>query len=95
MLRNNYRNINDFGKKVNDSEVINPLTYCLNDTADRMFLHGGNSFVYGQNSRPCQSFLSEYCAQKWDDACEYASNNRELYFPKGSLIKVSTQFLIL
>jgi len=81
MQRNSYRNINKFGTKVNDSEVISPLTYCINDTADRMFLHGGNSVIYGQNSKPCQSFLSEYCAQNWDDACEYASNNKEMYFP--------------
>jgi len=83
MLRNNYRNINNFGAKVNDSEVISPLTYCINNTVDRMFLHGGNSPGYGQNSKPCQSFLADYCAQNWDDACEYASNNKETYYPNN------------
>ena len=80
MQRNAYRNINKLGKNFH-SEVSNPLTYCINNTLSQRFLHGGNSDIYGQDSRPCQSFLSDYCAQEWDTACEIASKNSRVFFP--------------
>lgn len=80
MQRSGYKRINQFGTKI-QSEAANPLTYCINDTISRGFLHGGNAMIYGQNSSQCQSFLSEYCAQGWDEACEFASRNTRIYMP--------------
>lgn len=82
MQRNIYRSINSFGPNAT-SESTNPLTYCLNDNIDQRFLHGGNSDIYGQNSRPCQAFLSDYCADKWDDFCEIASKNMSVSYPNN------------
>ena len=52
-----------------------PLTYCLNDTMDRGFLHGGHADTFGQHSRNCQLFMSEYCAEQWDEICEFIESH--------------------
>lgn len=75
-----YKSISSFGSNTY-SPVNNPLTYCINDNMDQRFLHGGNSTVFGQYSAPCQLFLSEYCADEWDEFCELASKNSNTYFP--------------
>ena len=81
MQRNNYRKIQNFGANIN-SEVTSPLTYCINDTMSQKFEHGSSgAMIYGQNSKQCQAFLGEYCAQNWDEVCEYASMNSRKYFP--------------
>ena len=76
----NYASISSFGSNAH-SEVNNPLTYCLNDNMDQRFLHGGHADTYGQHSRACQLFLSEYCANKWDSFCEVASMNTNSWLP--------------
>ena len=82
---NNYRSINKFGSNFH-SEVDNPITYCLNDTLDKGFLHGGNAYIYGQSSKPCQQFWGEYCAQQWDGLCETASKNTNMFFPNNTFV---------
>lgn len=82
MKRNIYRSINSFGP-TETSESNNPLTYCVNNTIDQRFLHGGNSDIYGQHSKPCQAYLSDYCAAQWDGFCEYAANNNSISYPNN------------
>ena len=82
MSRNNYATINKVGQHYY-SEVSNPLTYCINDTLSQRFLHGGNTGMYGQSSKQCQSFLSDYCAQGWDSVCEIASKNINIIYPNS------------
>ena len=77
-----YRSINSLGPN-EQSEVNNPLTYCINNTIDNRFLHGGNQDIYGQHSKPCQAYLSDYCANKWDGFCEYASQNDSVSYPNN------------
>lgn len=79
----NYSTISNLGSNL-QSEVDNPLTYCMNNNMDQRFLHGGNADVYGQHSRPCQLFMSEYCATKWDSFCEAASYNTNTSFPNNA-----------
>lgn len=81
MKRNIYANIKTFGQNKESLEVENPLSYCINWTVDQAFLHSGNSAIYGQYSKPCQSFLSDYCADKWDKFCEVASQNKNISYP--------------
>lgn len=76
----NYKNLSNFGSNVN-SEVNNPLTYCLSGPLDNGFLHGANSETYGLNSRPCQLYMSDYCAQNWDQFCEIASKSTDTTYP--------------
>lgn len=76
-----YSSIKDFGSNMKSLDVENPLSYCLNSTVDQTFLHSGNSYIYGQYSKPCQAFLSDYCAQNWDGFCELASRNTNVSFP--------------
>lgn len=83
MQRSNYRSLSNLAPQEEVSDVNNPLTYCLNNTMSKSFLHGGNASIYGQNSRPCQSFLSDYCSQHWDSACEIASKNSRVYMPNN------------
>ena len=77
---NSYRRISSFGSNM-ETEVNNPLTYCINNELDQRFLHGGHADTMGQHSRSCQLYLSEYCAQKWDGFCEVASNNQSRSYP--------------
>ena len=65
----NYSKIDNFGSNA-ASQVDNPLTYCVNNTLDQRFLHGSGVSDLGQHSRPCQLFMSEYCAQGWDKFCD-------------------------
>ena len=85
MKRNIYANIKNFGSTPNDEavslEIESPLSYCLNWTLDQQLLHGGNSYTYGQYSRPCQAYLSDYCAEGWDGFCELASKNVNTSYP--------------
>ena len=83
MNRNLYRTISDFGNSLK-TESSNPLTYSINDTLNQKFIHGGNSYKYGQSSKPAQIFLGQYCAQGWDGACELASKNTNMYFPNNT-----------
>ena len=80
---NTYRNIQNFGgssDKAYVSPVDNPLTYCMNDK-DQYFLHGSTSILYGPYSKPCQSYMSDYCAAEWDGFCEIASQNIDTNHP--------------
>lgn len=89
MQRNIYKNIKDFGNTPENKnlESNNPLSYCLNWTLDQQFLHGGNSYIYGQYSKPCQAYLSDYCAEGWDGFCETASKNVNISFPNQLELK--------
>jgi hypothetical protein len=55
----------------------------MNDTMNQRFLHGGQADTLGQHSRPCQLFMSEYCADKWDTFCEIASRNTNKSYPNN------------
>ena len=78
-----YSSISNFGNTKKLSEVDNPLTYCINNTLDNKFLHGGPLGILdaGQGCNNCQLFLSDYCSQEWDSYCEYASNNIDTHYP--------------
>jgi hypothetical protein len=82
MKRNIYSSIKSLGPD-EVSMADNPLSYCLNNTIDQRFLHGGNSDIYGQHSKPCQAYLSDYCAEGWDDFCETASQNKNYSYPNN------------
>lgn len=89
MSLNTYKIVSDFGSNTY-LPVNNPLTYCMNDTLDQRFLHGGHSDILGQHSKPCQLFMSEYCADKWDSFCEIASNNTNTQYPNNKQININT-----
>lgn len=79
-MSSSYSCISEFGPNTY-APVNNPLTYCMNNTLDSRFLHGGHSDTYGQHSRSCQLFMSQYCADKWDGFCEVASKNTSTHYP--------------
>lgn len=76
-----YKKISSMGNQVSNLPSNNPLTYCVNSTLNSRFLHGGQADVLGPDSRSCQLFMSQYCADKWDGFCEKESNEKESYFP--------------
>ena len=79
---NNYANIRNLGPNTS-TEIENPLTYCMNSELSASFLHGSSAHNYRQHSKPCQMFMSEYCAQGWDGFCEKASMNQTTYYPNN------------
>jgi hypothetical protein len=87
---NNYKPISNFGSNAY-SHVNNPLSYCLNETMDNRFLHGGQSYtVEGQHTRNSQAYFSEYCANGWDQFCEVGSRNTNKSFPNN--IQLNSSF---
>lgn len=80
MSNSSYKYLGNFGND-NKSNVNNPLTYCMYDSLDSRFMHGGHSDTYGPYSRPCQLYMAQYCAEKWDDFCELASRDVNASFP--------------
>lgn len=76
-----YRQISNLGSNIL-TPVDNPLTYCLNDEIDNQFLHGSSAItIDGQHSKKCQRYMSQYCANNWDQFCEVASKNTKRYWP--------------
>jgi hypothetical protein len=76
-IASSYAKLVDFGRSAaNDLPVYDadPLTYCIGNNASQRFNHGSNADTYGQNSNACQVFMSQRCAGKWDDVCEYAAS---------------------
>lgn len=60
------------------SAAEDPLTYCLATEMDSSFIHGGIAQrVAEPNSKHCQAYMSEFCAQDWNGFCEIASLNGE------------------
>jgi hypothetical protein len=83
MSRNgaSYRSIGTFGPGVSTAPLTSPLSYCLMDSIDTSFNHGQDITINGPQSKKCQMFMSDHCAEKWDGACEYAFNNRNKQLP--------------
>lgn len=78
-----YRTIGSMGPR-KMSMLDNPLSYCINNTVESRFNHSGIAdTLCGQQSRNCQSFLSDYCAQGWDAYCEYAAQNKNTIYPNN------------
>ncbi len=78
----NYKCISNFGSSVANDPNTNPLTYCLLQNANSGFMHGGiGETMSGKHSANCQAFMSSYCANKWDDVCEFASKDRSRIYP--------------
>jgi len=76
-MKNSYRQISQIGS--NEYKAINnPLSYCIDNSMDQRFNHGGSSDTLGQHSKSCQAFLSDYCAENWDDFCDLAASNRSV-----------------
>ena len=82
MSCNNYSNISKFGSNIS-TDSSNPITYCLNTELGNGFAHGSSAHTIGSNSRNCQMFMAQYCAQGWDDFCEVASKNSVTYYPNN------------
>lgn len=58
-----------------------PLTYCLLDTLDSQFINGTTGRIFGRGNRQCAIFMSNRCAEKWDNICEIMSTCDESRFP--------------
>ena len=86
---NNYRPIASFGSNAY-SPVNNPISYCLNETMDNRFLHGGSSYIVeGQHTKNGQAYFSEYCANGWDQFCEVGSRNTSRSYPNNIQLNIN------
>ena len=76
-----YQNISSFGYQVKELAVNNPLSYCLSSGLDNSFMHGGYAGqILNRESKPCQTYISEYCSNNWDEYCELESKNDSKLF---------------
>lgn len=64
---------------IGDYLANDPLSLCVGTNASQPFNHGSNTASYGQNSPECQVYMSQRCANKWDDVCEYATRHEPNY----------------
>ena len=69
-----YKRVSGFVSRKPSAYYNDPLTYCLGNDISQRFNHGSHGDLYGQNSKPCQVFLSKRCANEWDSICEYAAS---------------------
>ena len=77
-----YKCISNFGSSAKNAPTNDPLTYCLLQTVDSGFMHGGiGETISGKHSQNCQAFMSSYCATNWDEACEFASHDQSRIYP--------------
>lgn len=79
----NYCSISNFGSNMKSS-LDNPLTYCMARGMDQRFNHGSHSDTLGKDSRACQLFMSQYCADNWDGFCEVASMDPHHSYPNNA-----------
>lgn len=79
-----YKSISNFGKCMNNDATVSPLSYCLLNTVDQGFLHGGIGLtVSSPKGHNCQSFMATYCAKnptEWQQGgvCHVASINKSV-----------------
>ena len=79
-----YKKIANLGRNM-ISPVDNPLTYCINAEIDNQFLHGSSAIqIDGMHSKKCQQYMSEYCANNFDQFCQVLSKNTKAYFPNNT-----------
>lgn len=79
-----YKCISNFGQGAKNDHSASPLTYCLDQTMDTQFVHGSIAqTIGGANGKHCQSFMSQYCANDWNNVCEHASRNRSKMYPNN------------
>ena len=77
-----YKCISNFGQGAANAPSNSPLSYCLAQTLDTEFIHGAiGETISGANSRNCQAYMGQRCAENWDEVCEYASNNHGRLYP--------------
>lgn len=77
-----YKRISKFGQGAANNPVNNPLTYCISRTVGNKFTHGSiTDTVSSVNGKHCKAFMAQYCANKWDDVCEYESKNKSRLYP--------------
>ncbi len=73
-----YAQLSQFGASpVNALPVYSndPLTYCIGNNASQRFNHS-SPVSQGQNSKACQVYMANRCAQHWDGVCEYAASKQ-------------------
>ncbi len=71
-----YSMIGDFGSSPESQS--NPLSYCFVSGLDSGAYHTlGNKGLSGPDRRNCQLFTAAYCANEWNDICEYASKDTQ------------------
>ena len=80
-----YANIRTFGSSAGETEINNPISYCMNSEVTNGFLHGSSANNVELDSPNCQHFMAQYCAEGWDEYCEAASMRTE-QFPQNELL---------
>lgn len=66
-----YRKISNFASGINN--ISNDT-----DTMDSQFLHGSTGRTFGKNNRNCAIYMSNRCAEKWDNICEIMSECKDI-----------------
>jgi thiol-disulfide isomerase/thioredoxin len=90
-----YTTISNLGKSVDyHTDQANPLTYCLYPNFNSQWIHGSTTTnkLMTPNCEPCQSYMSQRCANKWDEACDiYTQHNQDTSWPNMGAIDQFSQ----
>lgn len=80
----NYMRISNFGSGAANDPNANPLSYVMLRTVDSPFSHGGiANTISSKYDRNAQAFSASYCADKWDNVCEFLSHDRDTNYPNS------------
>lgn len=90
-----YSTISNLGRSVNyHTEQADPLTYCLYPNYNSEFIHGStvSNLLSSPQSDSCQVYMSERCAEKWDEACDvYFKKNQDTFWPNMGAVDLLSQ----
>lgn len=90
-----YTTISNLGKSVGyHTEQASPLTYCLYPNYSSQWMHGSttSNLLDTPQCEPCQLYMSERCAMKWDEACDlYYKHNQDTYWPNLGGVDIQSQ----
>lgn len=90
-----YSTISNLGESVNyRTQHADPLTYCLLPNFDSEWIHGSTvtNLISTPQSDACQVFMSERCAERWDEACDvYTSQNQDTFWPNMGAVDLQSQ----
>lgn len=90
-----YSTISNLGKSVQyHTDHGDPLTYCLQSDYNSEWMHGStvSNLLSSSHCEPCQLYMSERCAEKWDGACAaYYQKNQDTFWPNLGAVDLQSQ----
>lgn len=71
-----YAKYQNFATSLSRDMRTNPTDWSIQDNIDTAFRIGSTYQFYGPQSDSSQAYMAEKCSKRWDNSCEFLSNDR-------------------